>query len=332
MNPYLSHLTEYWRSLKVLVVGEAMLDCYLSGHADRLCQEAPVPVVAVTQRQDFPGGAANVAANVTSLGATAWLLSVIGQDQEGDRLKTALQERHTSTQHLLTTEERSTLAKQRVMANAHLLVRFDLGSTESLSPSLENQLIDQLQWLFPQCDAVIISDYHYGILTPAIIEALITLQRKFPRIVVVDSKQLQAYRMLAATAVKPNYREAIQLLGLPKQTDQRVQQMIPHGPRLLNLTGTTIAIVTLDAEGALIFQQGQSPLHIPAQPAPTHHTSGAGDTFVSALTLALAAHVPIDQAASIAATATATVVTQMGTSTCQVEELKIRNYELGIRN
>lgn len=322
MNPYLSHLIEYWRSLKVLIIGEAMLDCYLNGHADRLCQEAPVPVVAVTERQDFPGGAANVAANVTSLGAAAWLLSVIGQDEEGDRLKTALQERGTSTQHLLTTKERSTLAKQRVIADSHLLVRFDLGSTEPLPSELEDQLIDQLQWLFPPCDAVIISDYHYGILTPRIIESLVTLQRQFSRIVVVDSKQLQAYRRLAATAVKPNYREAIQLLGLPKQTDHRAQQMIPHGPQLLDLTGAAIAIVTLDTEGALIFQQNQPPLHIPAQPAPAHHTSGAGDTFVSALTLALATHVPVDQAASIATTATATVVTQMGTSTCQVEEFQ----------
>lgn len=325
MNPYLSHLIDYWRSLKVLVVGEAMLDCYLNGQADRLCQEAPVPVVAVTQRQDFPGGAANVAANITSLGATAWLLSVIGQDAEGDRLKMALQERHTATQHLLVTRERSTLTKQRVMADNHLLVRFDLGSTEPLAAWPEDQLIDKLQHLFPQSDAVIISDYHYGILTPRIIEALVTLQRQFSRIVIVDSKQLQVYRMLVATAVKPNYREVIQLLGLPKQTHQRVQQLIPYGPQLLDVTGATIVIVTIDAEGALIFQHEQPPLHIPTQPAPAHHTSGAGDTFVSTLALALATHVPIDQAASLAATATAIVVTEIGTSTCQVEELRIRN-------
>ncbi len=322
MNPYLSHLLEYWRSLKILIIGEAILDCYLNGHADRLCQEAPVPVVAITQQQDFPGGAANVAANVTSLGATAWFLSVIGQDAEGDRLRTALQQRHTSTEYLIATKKRSTLAKQRVMADSHLLVRFDLGSVELLSPLLESQLIDQLQCLFPQCDAVIISDYHYGILTPSIIAALVTLTRKFPRTVIVDSKQLKAYRMLAATAVKPNYREAIQLLGLPQQVDQRVQQMIPYGPQLLDVTGSAIVIVTLDTEGALIFQQGQSPFHLPTQPAPRHHTSGAGDTFISALTLALAAQVPIDQAASLAASATTTVITQMGTHTCRIEEFQ----------
>jgi D-beta-D-heptose 7-phosphate kinase/D-beta-D-heptose 1-phosphate adenosyltransferase len=311
-------------------MGEAMLDCYLNGHADRLCQEAPVPVVAVTQRQDFPGGAANVAANVSSLGAMAWLLSVVGQDEEGDRLKVALQERHTSTQHLLTISERSTLAKQRVMADNHLLVRFDLGSTEPLSPNLETYLINRLQEIFLQCDAVIVSDYHYGILTPQVIDALATLQRKFPRTVVVDSKKLPAYRGVAPTAIKPNYREAIQLLGLSKQTNLRVQQMIPHGSRLLDLTGAAIAIVTLDAEGALIFQHDQSPFHIPAQPAPTHHTSGAGDTFVSALTLALASHVPVDQAASLAAAATSTVITQVGTSVCQVEEFE-RSLQLRVR-
>ncbi|HEY9697785.1 MAG TPA: D-glycero-beta-D-manno-heptose 1-phosphate adenylyltransferase [Trichocoleus sp.] len=310
-----------WLSLTVLVIGDVMLDCYLHGASHRLCQEAPVPVVAIEQRQDFPGGAANSAANVAALGAKVKLLSVIGQDGEGDRLRQALQQRSVNA-NLMTTPHRTTLSKQRIVAQNQLLLRFDQGSTEPIDAALEAQFINQLTQDFLACDAVIVSDYGYGILTPRIIQTIADLQSQHPRTVIVDAKQLTAYQAVKPTIVKPNYQETIQLLGLAAQTEQRVEQILPYGDRLLELSGATMVAATLDREGVLLFQPQQPPIHQPAKPVPSHQTSGAGDTFVSALTLSLAAQIPVSDALSLASTATAIVVQQPGTSICSIEQLR----------
>jgi D-beta-D-heptose 7-phosphate kinase/D-beta-D-heptose 1-phosphate adenosyltransferase len=323
MNADSLTLINGWASLTVLVIGDAMLDCYLHGQADRLCQEAPVPVVTVTRSQDQPGGAANTAVNLASLGATPLLLSVIGSDGEGDRLQQALIERRVSVQHLITTANRRTLAKQRIVANAHLLVRFDQGNINAIAPEQERLLLARLPDLFNQCDAVIVSDYGYGVVTPAVIHTLAALQAQQPHVMVVDSKHLANYREVGITAVKPNYQETIQLLGLPKQAEQRAEQITPYGDRLLSLTGATIVAVTLDVEGAIVFERGQKPIRLNAQPSPAHHTSGAGDTFVGALALALAAKAPTSLAATLAATATAVVVKQPGLTTCSQADLLV---------
>lgn len=313
---------EAWQTRKVLVLGEAMLDCYLQGTATRLCQEAPVPVVTVTQQQDYPGGAANTAANLVSLGGQAWLFSVVGRDPEAARLIKALEQRQIAPDHLLQSAEWNTIAKQRVLADAQLLVRFDQGSHTAISPALEKQLIQGLIERFHQADAVIVSDYGYGLLTTKVLQTLAVLQSQSPRTVVVDAKQLAAYRSIHATVVKPNYAEAIQLLGLPRLSQQRLEQIMPHGDRLLDLTGAAIVAVTLDTEGAILFEQGQPPLTLPTQPVPACQTSGAGDTFVSAFTLALVAGAATSEAAHLAMSAAALVVQQMGTSICTAADLQ----------
>jgi D-beta-D-heptose 7-phosphate kinase / D-beta-D-heptose 1-phosphate adenosyltransferase len=322
MNTPLSHWINAWESLTVLVIGDAMLDCYWRGTSDRLCQEAPVPVVAVTQRQEFPGGAANVAANVANLGAATLLLSVVGNDEAGDRLRDLLRHQGVSHKTLLANSMRTTLLKQRVMADSHLLVRFDSGTTDSLPPKLEKQVIDQLRTVFPDCDAVIISDYGYGVLTPRIIQVLAELHHQYQRTLIVDAKQLQAYRLVAPTAVKPNYRETLELLNLPKQRQHRAEQIAPHRDRLLEQTGANLVAVTLDTEGALWMQRDRPTMLTPASPAPMHQTSGAGDTFVSALGLALASGAPIEASATLTAAATAVAVTQIGTTQLNRQDLK----------
>lgn len=315
-------MIDRWNHLTILVIGEAMLDSYLHGTADRLCQEAPVPVVAVTDPQDYPGGAANAAANVTSLGGKALLLSVVGNDLDSDRLQEALRQRGVSCDQVLKSSQRLTLSKQRVVANSHLLARLDRGSTTAIAGDLEQQLITRLTERWPTCDAVLISDYGYGILTPRVIQAIARLHVQHPRPIVVDSKQLTAYCAIAAHAVKPNYKEAIALLELTPQSHDRANQISPYGERLLDLTGAKIVVVTLDCEGAIVFEQGQAAHYIPAQPMPPANTSGAGDTFVSALTLAFAAGASTQTATTIAATATAIVVTQPGTTTCSAAALR----------
>lgn len=322
MKTDFANAIDNWTNRTILIIGDAMLDCYLHGVADRLCPEAPVPVVAVCDRHDFPGGAANTAANVQSLGGQAHLLSVTGEEVEGDRLRQVLRDRGVNTDSLLSDPQRATIAKQRVLAAGHLLLRVDQGDRIALSHATEQRLIDRLIQQFPDCDGVIISDYGYGVLSPRLIETLAVLQAQMPRSIVVDSKRLEAYRSIGVTAVKPNYVETVQLLGLEKLAVGRVEQIMACGDRLLNLTGAKIVAATLDQDGAIVFEAGKPPYRTYAQPVPSGQTSGAGDTFVSTLALALAVGTETATAASLAATATAIVVSHPETTCAQAWELR----------
>jgi D-beta-D-heptose 7-phosphate kinase / D-beta-D-heptose 1-phosphate adenosyltransferase len=326
LNTNLVNFIDAFSNLKVLVIGEAMLDSYLIGAADRLCREAPVPVVSISQQEHVPGGAANAAVNISSLGAQVEFLSVTGDDAESEILRRALEKLGVSTENILVDATRHTMAKQRVIGSDQMMVRFDQGSTDDLTRRTENALVTRLAELFNECDAVLVSDYNYGILTPRVIRALAQLQSTIPRILVVDSKRLPVYRDIDITAVKPNYSETIQLLGLEKQhgTTQRIPQISRYGERLLDLTGAHIAAVTLDQEGALVFERGCTPYRTYARPAPHSRAAGAGDTFASALTLSLAAGAHLEASAELASAASSIVVEKDGTSTCSA--LELRNY------
>lgn len=328
MNTNLLEVIDSFAGLKVLVLGEAMLDSYLAGPTERLCREAPVPVVSVTNRVDLPGGAANTAVNVQSLGAEVTLLSVIGDDAEGAQLCQALETYGVSTEHLIVHPNRSTLAKQRVIAETQLVVRFDQGTTEPLDESVEIELIDRMAKLFCEHDALIISDYDYGILSPRVLEALKGLQTCVPRVIMLDSKRLPLFREVGVTAVKPNYAEALHLLGLEKPSgrdasEKRVEQMMQQGERILEISGAQIAAITVDQDGALIFERERSVYRTYARPAPHSRAAGAGDTFVAAFALALAAGAHTANAAELASAAASVAVSKDGTSACQAEELRL---------
>src|SRR3954452_4006314 len=173
---------------RVLVVGEAMLDAYLHGRADRLSREAPVPVVALDGRVDAAGGAANTAVNLAALGADVRLLSVVGADDEAERLRRALGDRGVDTDDLLTVAGRRTLAKQRVLAGEQILVRFDSGTTAPVDADVEDELIRRIEAALPAVDAVLISDYDYGIVGPRIDAAIATATRRRDLVVVVDAR------------------------------------------------------------------------------------------------------------------------------------------------
>ena len=324
-NGELLHIIEAFANQKILVLGEAMLDSYLQGTSERLCQEAPVPIVDIRETINLPGGAANTAANLNQLGAQVTFLSVIGHDESGSRLLQSLERRHIDTKHVLRACNRHTLAKQRILAGSQMVVRFDQGSTTPLGAQTETMVIEQLLLLFPSCEAVVVSDYNYGLITRRILRTLEKLQQDNPRVIVIDSKQLQAYQHVAPTAVKANYEEAVQMLGIKKLADEkdRIKQISEQGRRALDLTGAQIAAITLDHSGAMIFHRDdKTPYRTYAEPKPDSQASGAGDTFVSALVMSLAAGAQVEQAAEIASAAASVVVSRSGTSACALEELK----------
>jgi D-beta-D-heptose 7-phosphate kinase/D-beta-D-heptose 1-phosphate adenosyltransferase len=310
--------------LRVLVLGEAMLDSYLVGEATRLCQEAPVPVVAVQQRRDQPGGAANTAANLAALGCQVELLSVVGDDAEGKRLRELLRARRVGIEEVLTQAGRRTLAKQRVMAGVQLVVRFDQGDTDPVAPAVERELVDRLVSAHPCVDAIVVSDYSYGVMTPAIIERLAALQARRPAVVAVDARDLLAYRSGGVTLLKPNYDEAVRLLGprLAGVNRTRAEVAETAGRMLLEWTNSSIVAVTMDRDGAIVVERGCTPHRTFARPAEQVCAAGAGDTFIAAFALALASGGPTPVAADLAAAAASVVVTRDGTATCTADDVR----------
>ena len=179
----------------------------------RICREAPVPVVTIARELVVPGGAANTAANVASLGAQTRFLSVVGNDHEGKALRRSLHAAGVPTDDLLIVPGRRTLVKRRILGAGQMLLRVDAGDVEAVNGALERALLERLTVLFEGSDVVIVSDYGYGILTPTLIAGLAVAQRSMPRVLVVDAKDLALYQDAGVTVAKPNYAEALALLG-----------------------------------------------------------------------------------------------------------------------
>lgn len=323
MKANLQHTISQFSEQRVLIIGEAMLDVYLDGSASRICREAPVPIVDVESMQFVPGGAANTAVNLARLGAQVEYLTVVGSDHEGELLKDSLIKNGVDVSLVLSDSRRRTMTKQRVSAGDHLLVRFDSGSTENITADHESELIKILEQRFHQVDAVVVSDYGYGILTPNVIATIKALQAEKETVLVVDAKSLDKYRTVGATAAKPNYGELTTLLAItdPAPNGKRAAQLERYSYAVLDVTGAKYVAATIDKEGALLFRHGQKPYRTYSKPVANSKAAGAGDTYVSALTLALAAEVDIEQAAELAQAAAMVILQKSGTASCSQDEL-----------
>ena len=312
-----------FRSMRVVVIGDAMLDSYIEGDSGRLCREAPVPIVSVATRTDTPGGAANTAVNVRALGAVVTLLSVCGDDIEGALLRDALEARGLSADGVIVQSGRRTLAKHRVVADGQLLVRYDQGAAQPLDREAAHRLQSAFEEHLRDADAVVVSDYAYGALADGLVECIGREQARRPRVLVVDARDLRKYRECAITAVKPNYAEAVSLLGLRPPVGQadRAEFVTAHRRRLFRLTGAQNVAVTMDAEGAVFFERGQPAYRTYARPTGNSRAAGAGDTFTAAWALGLASGIDRTVAAELASAAAGVVVEKDGTSSCSRDEL-----------
>jgi D-beta-D-heptose 7-phosphate kinase/D-beta-D-heptose 1-phosphate adenosyltransferase len=321
---------DQWPSLRVAVVGDALLDVWLEGSANRLCREAPVPVTHVTSRCDLPGGAGNTAVNVQALAGKVSLVSVIGDDPDGARFRQSLLAAGVEDAHLVCAPWRQTLALHRLLAGGHLIGRFDCGTTEPIAAATDAKVIGELEAVIPGADAVIISDYGHGMLTDPVLDALDQLVRETGPLLMVDSKHPARFRRLHPTAVKPNWIETVELLGSGRfdGTEERAEGVASKGARLLELTDADIVAVTLDTDGAVVFERGRPPHRTYAQPARSSSTVGAGDTFMAALTLALAGGAPTPAAAELASAAAEVVVAKDRTAVCSAQELR-RRFAIG---
>jgi D-beta-D-heptose 7-phosphate kinase/D-beta-D-heptose 1-phosphate adenosyltransferase len=262
--------------------------------------------------------------NLAALGCRVELLSVVGADQDGDRLGTLLRQLGVGTRLLSVSDTRRTLSKQRIVNGDHLLARIDQGDTGPIPRHVERRLLAQLDEAFVRADAVVISDYAYGVLTSGLIGRLRTLQQRFQHLIAVDARDLTRYRPVGVTVVKPNFDETLRLVGRRSETTPAARVALAQmlGEAVLEMTGSRIAALTLDADGAVVVERGKDPVRTCATPVDQSNTAGAGDTYLSALTLALASGATTSDAAMIAACAARVVVRQAGTTVCAARELR----------
>jgi len=318
---------------RILVVGDLILDEYIRGDVDRISPEAPVPVVWANKRTYVPGGAANVAGNITSLGAKACLVGVTGKDSNAEILHEALKARRIDTDGVFSEAERHTTVKIRVIGGRQQIVRVDWEHREPLSPHLNDKIVKFVAQRINDFDAVIIEDYGKGVVNQYLLEELVKLARAHKKIITVDPKEehFQFYR--GATSITPNRKElenAVRNLKI-KDTSNRFKvnddklftdKDIESAAReVLEYLDLDSVLVTLGESGMKLFENDGCMTHIPTVAQEVFDVSGAGDTVIATFTLGLSCGAGRLEAAHIANFAAGIVVGKVGTATTTQEEL-----------
>jgi D-beta-D-heptose 7-phosphate kinase/D-beta-D-heptose 1-phosphate adenosyltransferase len=311
-------LVERFRALRALVVGDAMLDEYVEGDADRVSPEAPVPVVRVSGTAARPGGAANVALNVATLGAVVDLGAVVGDDPAAERLGGLCAQAGIGTGLLVRSPRRSTTRKVRVVARKQQVLRLDWEETGPLGPSDAAALLHRLAGA-PRPDTVILSDYGKGCLTPAVLRSAIEGARHWGVPVVVDPKHPDPDRYRGATALTPNRREFAAWLGLEAAAIEPARIPELSGP-LLQRYDLDHLVVTCGGDGLVVVSRDGFEV-VTALSRPVADVTGAGDTVAAVLALALGSGADARTAARLAYFAAGLVVEKVGTAGVSGDEL-----------
>ncbi len=296
---------------RVLVVGDVMLDRYWFGHVDRISPEAPVPVVRVDRSEERPGGAANVARNVAALGAKATLLSVVGRDEAAKQLESLLKKGGVRLR-LLRDRSVATTVKLRVIGRAQQLLRVDFEAPPT--GEVLATLMNEYQALLEQHDVVILSDYGKGGLTH--IQNMITAARALKKIILVDPKGEDYSRYRGASILTPNMSEFRQVAGKPKDE----KDLTARAQKLRKALRLEALLVTRSEEGMTLYR-GSEHWHVPAQAREVYDVSGAGDTVIATLGVALATGMDWEAGVALANQAAGIVVAKFGTAVVSAEEL-----------
>ena len=318
---------------RILVIGDLILDEYIWGTVDRISPEAPVPVVWADKRTYVPGGAANVASNLSSLGAKVSLAGVLGNDKNKEILLSELKKRKILSAGIFTEPMRHTTLKTRIIAGQQQIVRVDWEHTHSLSKELNQKIFAFVQKKIDDVDGIIIEDYGKGVINIHLLEELIALAREHKKIITVDPKEehFQYYR--GVTAITPNRKElenAVRNLKIKDNTNRfKVNTDKLFSDSDIDLAGSEIMaylnleslLVTLGEQGMRLFEKGSRITHIPTVAQEVFDVSGAGDTAIATFTLGLCAGATKLEAAHIANYAAGIVVGKVGTATTNRQEL-----------
>jgi rfaE bifunctional protein kinase chain/domain len=314
----LRKIVDRFPKAKILVVGDVMMDRFLWGKVSRISPEAPVPVVVVDHEDFRLGGAANVVNNIDGLGGNPVLCGVVGDDEMGQRIMNELIEKKIKTHGIFIEKGRQTTVKTRIFANQQQVVRIDRERTDDLKGSTFRNLSEFLIEKMEDSDGIILSDYGKGVLTRRLIRALIRRARESKKFVMVDpkSKDYSIYR--GATVITPNTKEASEASGIPITDELSLEKA---GKKLLKKLRCDALVITRGEEGMTIFEPDQEPFSVGTVAKEVYDVTGAGDTVIGAIALALSIGAKIKTAVELANYAAGIVVGKMGTATATREEL-----------
>lgn len=311
---------------RVLVVGDVMLDQFIWGSVSRISPEAPVPVLDFQRENYMPGGAANVARNLTAWNIHTAAYSVIGKDNAGAQLADQLDQRGVRCSGLIRSKDRATGLKTRIVAQRHQIVRVDREQKDLLSQELTKRLLLKVEKaLTSKVAAVVLCDYGKGIVTQELLDRMVELCRERGIWLSMDPKPVRSLRLHGLSLMTPNRKEAFALV-------QRTETPGPDNPLkdtallkvvdlLMKKANPAMMLVTLGEHGMLLCRRNQKPFHIPTMAKEVYDVSGAGDTAIAAFTVAVAGGASPVEAAIIANHAAGVVVGKVGTAISSVDEL-----------
>lgn len=295
----------------MLVVGDIMLDRYWRGNARRISPEAPVPVVIHQTEQLEVGGAANVAANIAGMGAQTFLTGIIGDDEDGRSIEENLREANISANYLIRSRERPTTVKTRIVANNQHIVRIDKEDTTEVSLEDAGKIWNSIEEIFSDTDIFVVSDYAKGTLTENLLLRLITKAADENKIVLIDPKGRDYKKYSGATILTPNLKEAADALQLEDLDDASIDAA---GVELLKRFELRALLITRGEKGMTLFQKSEPPLYIDTRARQVFDVTGAGDTVIASLALALGSGAGFYEAAKFANLCAGIIVQQFGTA------------------
>lgn len=296
-----------------------MIDHYVWGVVSRISPEAPVPVVEVENESVRLGGAANVAHNITSLGAQALLIGVVGDDANGAELRRILNSANTTSDGIILDPTRPTTKKTRVIAHNQHVVRIDSEVKKDIDHSVQKKIMTVLENNIHSIDGIIIEDYNKGVVVKELIHAIIDLTRRHNKIITIDPKFNNFFEYKHATVFKPNVKETEEALGRKLKTETDV---VEAGKILLEKLSAQYVLLTRSEKGMGLFEQNGTVSHIPTHAREVADVSGAGDTVIATLTAMLASGANIYEAATLANIAGGIVVGEVGIVPIRPEQLQ----------
>jgi len=330
-----AHIISRFRGKKILVVGDIILDQYIQGSVDRISPEAPVPVVLQDGDSRFtPGGAANVANNLSSLGAQVVLVGQVGRDREEKILRSELKKRRVNTIGLMADPQGVTSLKTRIIAQHQQLVRVDRENGVSVNPEICRKILAFIEKNFKNFDAIILSDYGKGVITKDLVRRVCALKRRHKKVVTVDPKVEHFNYYNQVTCITPNRKETENAirniiithakgrqLKIKNDKLKTMKDVRMAGQEILNYLSLESLLITLGEHGMYLFEKGQEPFLIGTKAKEVFDVTGAGDTVISVFTLSLAAGASKQEAAILANYAAGIVVAKTGAVAVTPNEL-----------
>ena len=315
-------ILESIRNVRILVIGDVMLDHYIWGDVNRISPEAPVPVLHVMRESHSAGGAANVALNIAALGGQAALIGMLGDDAAGRQLTRMLGEAAIDCSRCVVAPVVATIVKTRVVARTQQLCRIDReGPRHTYALDAAAGITELLAEAVAGADAVIISDYAKGVVTQALIDQLLGLAAARGTLVAVDPKPARHLNLRGAGLLTPNRHEALELAGLPEPGPGEPFPLAEVCRRIHHAFAPGLLVITLGADGMAVSRNGEVAHRLATEAREIFDVCGAGDTVVATLTAALAGGASAVEAATLANRAAGVVVAKMGTATATAEEI-----------